>query len=107
MTMRIGTAPVSWGIMEVDTSWGRPQTFGSVLDEMVSGTELRPWGSLPTGSEAFEQAWVAGLRKLVEVPVSEVSEMPSVRKCVQSAKRRLAKNEYMFPPAKVIWDATC
>ena len=52
MTIRIGTAPVSWGIMEVATSWGRTQTFDSVLDEMVSagysGTELGPWGFLPT-----------------------------------------------------------
>ena len=41
--------------MEVETSWGRTQTFESVLDEMVSagytGTELGPWGFLPTQSE--------------------------------------------------------
>jgi inosose dehydratase len=52
MTIRIGTAPVSWGIMEVATSWSRTQTFDSVLDEMVSagysGTDLGPWGFLPT-----------------------------------------------------------
>jgi len=52
MAIRIGTAPVSWGIMEVETSWQRQQTFGSVLDEMVSagyaGTELGPWDFLPT-----------------------------------------------------------
>lgn len=52
MAIRIATAPVSWGIMEVETSWGRTQTFESVLDEMVSagynGTELGPWGFLPT-----------------------------------------------------------
>jgi inosose dehydratase len=52
MPIRIGTAPVSWGIMEVKTAWGRNQTFDSVLDEMVSagynGTELGPWGFLPT-----------------------------------------------------------
>src|SRR5271155_2734784 len=52
MTIRIGTAPVSWGIMEVETSWDRRQTFQSVLDEMVSagyeGTELGPWEFLPT-----------------------------------------------------------
>src|SRR5438445_6922457 len=52
MPVRIGTAPVSWGIMEVETKWGRTQTFDSVLDEMVSagynGTELGPWGFFPT-----------------------------------------------------------
>ena len=55
MTIRIGTAPVSWGVMEVQTSWGRTQTCESVLDEMVSagysGTELGPWGFLPTDSK--------------------------------------------------------
>jgi hypothetical protein len=34
------------------TSWSRTQTFDSVLDEMVSagysGTDLGPWGFLPT-----------------------------------------------------------
>jgi inosose dehydratase len=38
--------------MEVETKWGQTQTMGSVLDEMVSagysGTELGPWGFLPT-----------------------------------------------------------
>ncbi len=38
--------------MEVETTWERRQTFGSVLDEMVSagyaGTELGPWDFLPT-----------------------------------------------------------
>jgi inosose dehydratase len=52
MAIRIGTAPVSWGIMEVETSWDRRQTYQSVLDEMVSagyeGTELGPWEFLPT-----------------------------------------------------------
>ena len=52
MAIRIGTAPVSWGIMEVETAWGHQQTFGSVLDQMVSagydGTELGPWDFLPT-----------------------------------------------------------
>ena len=52
MAVRIGTAPVSWGVMEVATTWERAQTFASVLDEMVSagyaGTELGPWDFLPT-----------------------------------------------------------
>jgi len=55
MAIRIATAPVSWGVMEVETSWGRTQSFESVLDEMVSagyrGTELGPWGFLPTDPE--------------------------------------------------------
>ncbi len=50
MSIRIGTAPVSWGIMEVE-GWGQQQPYGEVLDEMrqagYSGTELGPHGYLP------------------------------------------------------------
>jgi inosose dehydratase len=51
MPIRIATAPVSWGILEVE-GWGKQKPYGEVLDEMVaagySGTELGPYGFLPT-----------------------------------------------------------
>ncbi|HVC89876.1 MAG TPA: TIM barrel protein [Acidobacteriaceae bacterium] len=51
MSIRIATAPVSWGILEVE-GWARQQTYAEVLDEMVRagyvGTELGPYGFLPT-----------------------------------------------------------
>jgi inosose dehydratase len=51
MSIRIATAPVSWGVMEVAGFEGR-QTYAEVLDEMVQagydGTELGPYGFLPT-----------------------------------------------------------
>ncbi len=51
MPVRIATAPVSWGIMEVE-GWARQESYGEVLDEMVqagyTGTELGPYGFLPT-----------------------------------------------------------
>ena len=51
MSIRIATAPVSWGVMEVAGFEGR-QTYAQVLDEMVQagyeGTELGPYGFLPT-----------------------------------------------------------
>lgn len=51
MAIRIATAPVSWGVMEHE-GWARKQTYAEVLDEMVqagySGTELGPYGFLPT-----------------------------------------------------------
>jgi inosose dehydratase len=70
MTIRIGTAPVSWGTMEVATSWSRTQTFDSVLDEMVSagysGTDLGPWGFLPTDPKRLmAELWLARLRLAV------------------------------------------
>ncbi len=58
MPMRFATAPVSWGVMEVET-WERRTGCGEVLDEMVragyEGTELGPWGFLPTDPEALKQ----------------------------------------------------
>jgi inosose dehydratase len=58
MPIRIATAPVSWGVMEVE-GWARKQTYGEVLDEMVqagyTGTELGPYGFLPTDSEELKR----------------------------------------------------
>jgi inosose dehydratase len=49
--IKIGTAPVSWGIMEVE-GWNGQAAYGKVLDEMVEagyqGTELGPYGYMPT-----------------------------------------------------------
>ena len=51
MPIRIATAPVSWGILEVE-GWGKQKPYGEVLDEIVqagyTGTELGPYGFLPT-----------------------------------------------------------
>lgn len=57
MSIRIATAPVSWGILEVE-GWARQKSYGEVLDEMVqagyTGTELGPYGFLPTSSEELK-----------------------------------------------------
>jgi inosose dehydratase len=54
MSIRIGTAPVSWGVMEID-SWGARKPYREVLDEMATagyvGTELGPYGYFPTDSK--------------------------------------------------------
>jgi inosose dehydratase len=56
VAIRIGTAPVSWGVMEVE-GWARQKSYAEVLDEMVqagyAGTELGPYGFLPTSPEAL------------------------------------------------------
>lgn len=58
MSIRIATAPVSWGVMEVE-GWGGQKTYAEVLDEMVEagyrGTELGPWGFLPTGARRLRE----------------------------------------------------
>jgi inosose dehydratase len=52
--MRVGNAPVSWGVYEAD----RPNPpFGRILDEIAragyEGTELGPYGYLPTEASAL------------------------------------------------------
>ena len=57
MPIRVATAPVSWGIMEVE-GWARQKSYGEVLDEMVqagyTGTELGPYGFLPTDPQPLK-----------------------------------------------------
>lgn len=49
--MRIGNAPISWGICEIP-DWGPQLPYRRVLEEMAAagyqGTELGPWGYFPT-----------------------------------------------------------
>lgn len=50
-TIKVGNAPVSWGVMEV-AGWGEQIAYAKVLDEIAeagyAGTELGPYGYLPT-----------------------------------------------------------
>ncbi len=50
MKIKVGNAPVSWGVMEVE-GWGEQVPYRRVLDEIVeagyAGTELGPYGYLP------------------------------------------------------------
>lgn len=54
--MRVGTAPISWGVSEM-ADWGEVLPPGQVLDEMAdagyAGTELGPWGYLPDDVHAL------------------------------------------------------
>jgi inosose dehydratase len=49
--MRIGAAPISWGVCEIP-GWGAVPPYARVLTELAEcgyeGTELGPWGYLPT-----------------------------------------------------------
>jgi inosose dehydratase len=51
MNIKVGNAPVSWGVMEV-AGWGEQIAYGKVLDEIAeagyAGTELGPYGYFPT-----------------------------------------------------------
>jgi len=77
MPIRIATAPVSWGVMEVE-GWARQKSYGDVLDEMVragfAGTELGPYGFLPTDpaplKSELERRGLALLGAFVPLPLA-------------------------------------
>lgn len=56
--MRLGNAPVSWGIFEIE-GLSSDLSYARVMDEIAeagySGTELGPWGFYPTDSESLRQ----------------------------------------------------
>jgi len=58
MSIKVGNAPVSWGIMEVE-GWSGQQPYSEVLDEISRagyiGTELGPYGYFPTEPEAMRR----------------------------------------------------
>ena len=56
MKIKVGNAPVSWGVMEV-AGWGQQVPYGQVLDEIseagYAGSELGPYGYFPTEPNAL------------------------------------------------------
>jgi inosose dehydratase len=56
MRISVANAPVSWGIMEVE-GWSPPFAYPTFLDELqgagYTGTELGPYGYLPTDPEVL------------------------------------------------------
>ena len=59
MNVRLGNAPISWGVCEIP-GWGPQLPYERVLDEMKAagyeGTELGPWGFLPTDPDVLARA---------------------------------------------------
>jgi inosose dehydratase len=99
MPIKIATAPVSWGIMEVE-GWARQQTYGEVLDEMVqagyTGTELGPYGFLPTDSQELkrelEKRKLTLLGAFVPLPLGHVERHPDGMRDALEIARLLAAN---------------
>ena len=54
----LGTAPITWGVCEIP-GWGEELPYQQVLAEMAAagytGTELGPWGYLPTDSPTLRR----------------------------------------------------
>lgn len=74
MNIKVGNAPVSWGVMEV-AGWGDQIAFSKVLDEIAqagyAGTELGPYGYFPIEPNKLRQELTArGLELIASfVPV--------------------------------------
>jgi inosose dehydratase len=68
MKIKVGNAPVSWGVMEV-AGWGEQVPYGQVLDEIseagYAGSELGPYGYFPTEPNALMSALSARGLQLV------------------------------------------
>src|SRR6266480_6235195 len=68
MGIKIGNAPVSWGVMEVE-GWNGQEPYRQVLDEMTeagyAGTELGPYGYLPTEPNELTSELLARRLQLV------------------------------------------
>jgi len=99
MPIRIATAPVSWGILEVE-GWARQQTYGEVLDEMAqagyAGTELGPYGFLPVDPETLKRELAARnlalLGAFVPLPLGDVERHPEGMRSALETARLLAAN---------------
>lgn len=74
MKIKVGNAPVSWGVMEV-AGWGEQIPYRQVLDEIAeagyAGTELGPYGYFPKeASELTPELSARGLQLVASfVPV--------------------------------------
>jgi inosose dehydratase len=68
MSIKVGNAPVSWGVMEV-AGWGQQIAYCKVLDEIADagyvGTELGPYGYFPTEPDDLTSALSARGLQLV------------------------------------------
>ncbi len=89
MPIQVATAPVSWGVMEVEGFSGQ-KSYGEVLDEMVqagyTGTELGPYGFLPTDPKQLKselaKRGLSLLGAFVPLPLAHVEQHEAA---VQSA----------------------
>ena len=99
MPIRVATAPVSWGVMEVE-GWARKQSYAEVLDEMVQagyvGTELGPYGFLPTDPDTLkhelQKRGMSLLGAFVPLPLGRPEAHPEGMRSALEIARLLAAN---------------
>src|SRR6266852_3664109 len=109
MPIQVATAPVSWGVMEVEGFSGQ-KSYGEVLDEMVqagyTGTELGPYGFLPTDPKQLKRELATrGLSLLgafVPLPLAHVEQHEAAVLSAMEVARLLA---HAGAPYMVLADA--
>jgi inosose dehydratase len=98
MPIQVASAPVSWGVMEVEGFDGQ-KSYGEVLDEMVqagyTGTELGPYGFLPTDPKQLKRELATrGLSLLgafVPLPLAHVEQHEAAVLSAMEVARLLAQ----------------
>jgi inosose dehydratase len=98
MPIQVATAPVSWGVMEVEGFNGQ-KSYGEVLDEMVqagyTGTELGPYGFLPTDPKQLKSELATrGLSLLgafVPLPLAHAEQHEAAVQSAMEVARLLAQ----------------
>jgi len=99
MAIRVATAPVSWGVLEVE-GWGPQKSYGEVLDEMVqagyTGTELGPYGFLPTNTAELkaelQKRKLSLLGAFVPLPLPHAGQHEAAYQSAMEVARLLAGN---------------
>jgi len=97
MSIKVGNAPVSWGVMEV-AGWGEQIPYGQVLDEIAAagyaGTELGPFGYFPTDPETLqpqlEKRKLSLLGSFVPVQMADLGAGPAVLERIRKVGTLLA-----------------
>jgi inosose dehydratase len=109
MAIQVATAPVSWGVMEVEGFDGQ-KSYGEVLDEMVqagyTGTELGPYGFLPTDPKQLKNELakrsLSLLGAFVPLPLAHAEQHEAAVQSAMEVARLLARNS---APYMVLADA--
>src|SRR5947207_15793829 len=98
MPIQVATAPVSWGVIEVEGFNGQ-KSYGEVLDEMVqagyAGTELGPYGFLPTDPKQLKSELAKRrlllLGAFVPLPLAHVEQHEDAVPSAMEVARLLAQ----------------
>ena len=103
MAIRVATAPVSWGVLEVE-GWGPQKSYAEVLDEMVeagyAGTELGPYGFLPTEPSRLKselsKRGLSLIGAFVPLPLADADRHDAATQSAMEVARLLAQSGAPF-----------